>query len=398
MSRIAFVGPFGLQPKGTMSVRALPIAKALVAQGHQVSLIIPPWDDPLRAGQRWIDEGVNIIHVTLPIGLPGLFHLELARRMVAEVKRFQPDIVHCFKPKAYAGLTHFMLWSLRALHLFKATLIVDADDWEQAWNAVNNYTSLQKRFFTWQEEWGLRHADVVTVASHTLEHLVMGERGNMQHNVIYLPNGYTAKRDQQPPSQNAADIRQQYQLGESPVILLYSRFAEFRLSRIIHFVAAVAEAMPKTRWLIVGQGFQGEERTLQQQLIQANLAQYVHFAGWVKAELLPSYFQTAQIAIFPYDDTLINRTKCSVKLIELLAAGLPVVADALGQNLEYIQDGQSGLLVPLEDDTAFSQAIIQLLYDPTLRQQLGYAAQQAMHHHFQWAELVKVLTQIYDTK
>ena len=35
-----------------------------------------------------------------------------------------------------------------------------------------------------------------------------------------------------------------------------------------------------------------------------------------------------------------------------------VVADAVGQNCEYIQAGQSGILVPAEDDTAFSQALL----------------------------------------
>ncbi|MBK7782303.1 MAG: glycosyltransferase [Ardenticatenia bacterium] len=40
-----------------------------------------------------------------------------------------------------------------------------------------------------------------------------------------------------------------------------------------------------------------------------------------------------------------NRSKRPVKLLELLAAGLPVVASAVGQNAEVIVDGQSGLLV-----------------------------------------------------
>jgi hypothetical protein len=41
---IVMIGPFGLQPKATMSFRALLMAKALVARGHSATLLIPPWD------------------------------------------------------------------------------------------------------------------------------------------------------------------------------------------------------------------------------------------------------------------------------------------------------------------------------------------------------------------
>ena len=63
---IVFIGPFGLQPKGTMSGRALPMARALVARGHTVTVLIPPWDDPERAGQAWEDHGVQVVNVDLP--------------------------------------------------------------------------------------------------------------------------------------------------------------------------------------------------------------------------------------------------------------------------------------------------------------------------------------------
>jgi hypothetical protein len=136
--KIVFIGPFGLQPKTTMRVRALPLAKALAARGHTVTLLIPPWDDPDRSGQRWVEEGVAVVNVSLPgpgvARWPGLFHLLLARSLVAQTLALQPDVVHLFKPKAYAGLAHLMLWGLRRLKGLRVRLVVDTDDWEQAWN------------------------------------------------------------------------------------------------------------------------------------------------------------------------------------------------------------------------------------------------------------------------
>ena len=64
--RIVMIGPFGLRPKGTMSVRALPLAKALVANGHRVDVIMPPWSYPQDSGREWEEDGVSIRNVTLP--------------------------------------------------------------------------------------------------------------------------------------------------------------------------------------------------------------------------------------------------------------------------------------------------------------------------------------------
>jgi glycosyltransferase involved in cell wall biosynthesis len=82
-------------------------------------------------------------------------------------------------------------------------------------------------------------------------------------------------------------------------------------------------------------------------------------------------------------------------LIDLLASGVPVVADAVGQNLEYIVDGESGLLVRPEDDAAFADAVVRLLAEPDLRAQLGAAAVRRMREGFTWEKLVKEVERAY---
>lgn len=388
--RIVFIGPFGLQPKGTMSVRALPLAKALAARGHTLTMLIPPWDDPERAGQRWIDAGVEIINTELPRSkIPGLFHMLLTRKLVGQALAAQPEVVHCFKPKAYAGLSHLALWWLRRLGGPALRLGVDADDWEQAWNELLPYSALQKRFFAWQERWGLRQADFVSVASRALAELAAAYNRRLG----YLPNGLPAPF---PAAESGRAVRQKWQLGDGPVVLLYTRFAEFRLERIVRLVGLVAAERPAVRWLIVGQGFRGEEKRLAAQLAGAGLRPYVRFTGW-PVDSRAACFGAADVAIYPYDDTLLNRTKCSVKLIELMAAGLPVVADAVGQNRAYIEPGQSGLLVPAEDEAAFGRALLTLLREPETRRRLGRAARQRIEQNFTWARLAPTVEKLYES-
>lgn len=378
-----------------MSSRALPLAQALVTRGHNVTLLIPPWDDPARAGQSWTEGGVQVVNVPLPPGLPLLFHIGLTRTLVVRALKLQPDVVHLFKPKAYAGLAHFGLWGLRRWRGTSFRLVVDSDDWEQAWNEINPYSTIQKKLFTWQETWGLRHADAVTAASRALEKLIVAERGGDATRVFYLPNGCNSKtaEDLLPSSTDA--VRQKWQLGNSPTILLYSRFWEFRLERIVTLVRLVATQLPQARWLMVGQGLQGEDRALAARLAEAGLMESVRFTGWLPFEEVPAYFAAAHVAVYPYDDTLINRTKCSVKLIGLLEAGVPVVADAVGQNVEYIQHGVSGLLTPAENDEAMAAALVSLLQNPEQRQALGQAARRLLVEKFDWSYLAQIAERAY---
>ncbi|MDM8518532.1 glycosyltransferase family 4 protein [Anaerolineales bacterium HSG6] len=395
--QIVIVGPFGLRPKGTMSVRALPMAKALVARGHQVTVLIPPWDDTTRAGQSWYEKNVEVVNLPLPPAIPGVFHIWLTYRLYRETLRRKPDVVHLFKPKAYAGLTHLALWLRRELKFVTPRLVVDADDWEQAWNEILPYSVWQKKFFAWQEEWGLDMADAVTVASRALEGLARKQR--KKHAVFYVPNGGHALTNSNEhinlATVSSANLAEFNHDTDGPLILLYSRFMEFRLSRVVTLMQKVAHHLPKARWLIVGQGIHGEDKTLAEKVDRAGLSDRVQFMGWVAMSELSTYFHKADLAIYPYDNTWLNRTKCSVKLIDLMSAGVPVVADAIGQNCEYIQDAQSGLLVPPEDDEAFCEAIVRLAHDPILREKISNRAKQVIEERFVWSELVTVVEQAY---
>jgi len=173
--RITFVAPFGLGQKTTVWARTLPLARYLASQGHTVSIVIPPWDTPADAGKQWLDNGVTLINVPLGGGTP-----LIAARMMRAIDATRPDIVHIVKPRAHAGLVQWWLWQRRRLEMRdwrlgqslisnpSPRIILDVDDWEQAWAAINPYPRLVARFLAWQEEWGIRHADGITAASRWL--------------------------------------------------------------------------------------------------------------------------------------------------------------------------------------------------------------------------------------
>ncbi len=386
------LGAFGLQPKGTMVARALPAARELVARGHQVTIVMPPWHTPEEADRAWWDAegGVRLEYVSLRgLGLPGVGHGLVARRLVHRALREQPDIVHAFKPKAYSGLAAAEL-RLRQLLGWRRALVVDSDDWEGpgGWNDVEGYGWPMRWLFARQERWGLRHADGLTVASRALETLAWA-LGVPPRRVSYLPNALDAAAWRWLASGEPAGRR------EGSSLLLYTRFFEFDVRRPLLVLGLVRAVVPEARLVVVWRGLRGEEEPFLAQAAQMGLGGAVQYRGWLERVDLARQLAEVDVALFPFDDTLINRTKCSVKLLELMAAGLPVVADAVGENAEVIEPGRSGLLVPPGDVTAMARGVIDLLGDPERRRALGSAARQRVGERFRWQCQVERLEEAY---
>ena len=396
--RIVMIGPFGLRPKGSMAVRALPMAKALARRGHALTVLLPPWSNPEDSGRVYEEGGVRIENIILPARRPLLFHYQATRRLVKRALALKPDVVHCFKPKAYAGLAAWWIWRLKQLGLSRARLVVDADDWEGAggWNDRERYSPAQRRLFAWQEQWGLRHCDALTVASRALESIAWS-MGVSQSRVFYVPNGSdlevggAASNPPLPITNYPSPISMRS--VQPPTLLLYTRFFEFKIERLVEVFRLVLQSVPEAQLLVIGKGLFGEEAQLLERAKAVGWGDRVEYAGWIDPARLPETFARADVAIVPFDDTLLNRTKCAVKLIDLLAAGVPVVADAVGQNVEYIRHNETGLLVSSGDVTAMAGAVVALLADQTRAHSIGEAAARDVRARFGWDRLVEAVEQ-----
>ncbi|MCL2700100.1 MAG: glycosyltransferase [Phycisphaerae bacterium] len=72
----------------------------------------------------------------------------------------------------------------------------------------------------------------------------------------------------------------------------------------------------------------------------------------------------------------------SVSLLEAMAAGLPVVATAVGGIPETVADGETGLLAPRGDDAGLAAHLVTLLRDDTRRRRMGQAGLTKVHDQF----------------
>jgi glycosyltransferase involved in cell wall biosynthesis len=158
------------------------------------------------------------------------------------------------------------------------------------------------------------------------------------------------------------------------------------LSTLVDAFASVASDMPHTRLLIVGDG--PERPRLEGSLAARGLREACFFTGAVPAAEVPGYLADMDVAVAPYP-ALPSFYFSPLKVLEYMAAGLPVVASRLGQITKLISQEINGLLCPPGDSVALARALCRLREDPALRQRLGKAAREAVLTKHTWDAVAK---------
>lgn len=84
-------------------------------------------------------------------------------------------------------------------------------------------------------------------------------------------------------------------------------------------------------------------------------------------------------------------------ILEALRGGLPVVATDVGGVREAVVDGETGFVVPENDDVLLADRLKALLQDADLRRTLGWAARGHYEAHFTFDRLVEETLSLYKT-
>lgn len=106
-----------------------------------------------------------------------------------------------------------------------------------------------------------------------------------------------------------------------------------------------------------------------------------YFAG--QQDDVGPYLAAADLFVFPsWHENLSNA------LLEAMAYRLPVVATAVGGNVEVIEHGGGGILVPAHDPKSLAGAILRLASDATLRIAMGHCAYETIVKHYSLERMV----------
>ena len=88
----------------------------------------------------------------------------------------------------------------------------------------------------------------------------------------------------------------------------------------------------------------------------------------------------ADIGMSWVPDDLWSRGKCGLKVLQYMAAGLPVLANPVGVQADMVRHGENGFLVETPDQWA--EAVGRLAHDPELRRRMGEAGRRRVEKDF----------------
>jgi glycosyltransferase involved in cell wall biosynthesis len=106
------------------------------------------------------------------------------------------------------------------------------------------------------------------------------------------------------------------------------------------------------------------------------------------------YFAHFDIGIMPLKDSRFARGKCAFKLVQYMAAGLPVVASPVGANCDVVEHGRNGYLAETQED--WHSVLQTLIDDPELRRRMGRQGRTLVREEYSvdagWERYAAVLT------
>jgi phosphatidylinositol alpha-mannosyltransferase len=137
------------------------------------------------------------------------------------------------------------------------------------------------------------------------------------------------------------------------------------LDYLLEAYKQVKTEIPNSRLIIVGPGIRLRKKY--EKRVMRNGLKDVVFIGYAAYRDLPRYYKTADIVCCPAT----GWESFGIVLLEAMAVGKPVVASDIQGYNSVVTHGTEGLLVPPKNTEKLAQALISLMTDESLRQQMG---------------------------
>ena len=206
--------------------------------------------------------------------------------------------------------------------------------------------------------WTLLASDLVTVSSRVLQETLQPLNPKIRLLGNYLPDDlWPLQAVEANPGET---VRVGYMGGQTHLADLES---------IQPALEAILERYPDTLSLHFW-GVRPPDSLLQHRNVRwepLDLLDYAEFAGFFRQ-------QRCDIFLAPLVNTPFNRAKSGIKFLEYSSLGAPGVYSRLAPYLDFVREGENGLLAETTED--WVRAIAYLVEHPAARQALGSAAQE----------------------
>ncbi len=226
---------------------------------------------------------------------------------------------------------------------------------------------------------------IATVSSMVKEYVVKIQRSEPS-DITVIPNGVEAFSDSDYGSFSMLNVNA---MGSDEGLLRICCLANIRpIKGHRHLVDAakmVVKQFPQVRFYFAGCYDSNDSyyTELEKRIQILGLQNKIIFTGGIPRNSLQSLFSFMDISVLPSLSEGMSNT-----LLESMSAAKPVVATAVGGNLDLVEDGKTGFLVPPCDSKSLAEALLKLLIDAKLRRQMGLLGKSRVMSEFSVTKMV----------
>jgi glycosyltransferase involved in cell wall biosynthesis len=248
--------------------------------------------------------------------------------------------------------------------------------------------SLKVRLYERLDRLGLRWMDRVVCVSRGQAAKVR-RAGVPPAKVVVIPNAVQAARFGQADPSCREELRLLFPLPPGRIVAAVGRLSpEKGFDVLIRAAGRVVREMPAVGFVLFGDG-----------PLRPALAGQIERAG-LGARFVLAGFRNDLDRFYPHFDVLAQSSYTEGMpnvVLEALAAGVPVVATAVGGTAEVAEEGVSGRLVPPGDAAALARRLLEVLRCPATRRAMARAARERVLRHFTFEAQSAGYRRLFDT-
>jgi len=366
--KIALVSPYDFAHPGGVILHIAYLERYFTKMGHEVKVIAP-------ASRAIPDFGDRFIPIGRPRPIPSsgsiarvTVSLWLAPRIRAVLEQEKFDIIHFHEP-----LMPMLCTSVLRLSHTANVGTFHASHGKPGYNFARPIGKwILRRWF--------RNLDgKIAVSKPAVEYA----RENFPGYYNIIPNGVDVEHF-------SPDVSPIEEFDDGKLNILFVSRLEKRkgLNYLLQAFKQVKETLPNCRLIVVGPGTRLRRR-YERYVARSGLEDVV-FVGLVSYDELPRYYKTADVFCAP----AIGSESFGIILLEAMAMGKPIVASNIEGYASVVSHGVDGLLVPPADKDQLAQALIALLNDKALRQEMGARGRiKALEHS--WERIARMVFAYY---
>jgi len=350
------------------------LSMELTRKGHKITVVTRgSW----KGQQRKYIEGISVYRLPFLPLYP--FHVKLHEIFLTKaLKSLEPslDVVHVHHP--LSPIAHTSLPVVVTMHTIGLAQVssVESIDFNSLVTKLSlNY--VERRI----EARTLHNADIITSVSNKVAEEIQKYYGLDRNSVTIIGNAVDTEFFI--PKQNESRDR---------AYVLYTGRLGYRkgLFDLVKSAVYVCHEHPEVSFVLTGEG--PLERSLKRLVEKMRLHNKFCFVGYVDKKDLLNYYQNATIYVLSsYYEGL------ATSLLEAMSSGLPVVATAIDANIDVIDSGVNGILVPLKAPQETAKAISKLLEDDDLREKIGRAARKTIEKFYTWDKVAEKTLRCYES-